>query len=97
MIQALFTGVFGIGAIAIVYWLTAKAGQVKLLKTPQAKFLAPGALWFVLVGLFYVVPVGGALFLLALAGWTASLTFKAGVKDNERQSDSTTTNQGASQ
>lgn len=82
--QILVNGAFGLSAIAIVYYLVQHARRVKLITDGRVAFLTPGVLWFALVGLFAFAPVYGGLVLLALAGWAATLIYKAASKDAER-------------
>lgn len=82
--QILVNGAFGLSAVAIVYYLVQHARRVKLITDGRVAFLVPGAAWFLLVGLFAFAPQVATLVLLALAGWTATLLYKAASKDAER-------------
>jgi hypothetical protein len=85
-------GPFGLAAVPIIYWLTQHARRVGLISTPKVAFLVPGVVWSVLVTLAVFYPMAATVVLVILGGWAATILFKAGAKDNERN-----TNQGASQ
>jgi len=76
--------VFGLGAVAIVYWLVQHARRVKLIRDCRVAFLVPGVIWAVLVLTNVLWPEAGRILLFILGGWAATLLFKAGAKDNER-------------
>ena len=81
--------IFGLGVIAIVYWLIAKAKMVKLIENPKVSFLTVGAVWFLLTALWMPTqnprPSLFTAVLVWLGGWVATMLFKSGVKENERQ------------
>jgi hypothetical protein len=76
--------VFGLGTVAIVYWLVQHARRVKLITDPRLSYLVPGIVWAILVLTYVFVPQAGQIALFILGGWAATLLFKAGAKDNER-------------
>ena len=84
MIELAEVTVFGLGAVAIVYWLVQHARRVKLITDERVAYLAPGIVWVVLVLTYVLWPRAGQMLLFILGGWAATLLFKAGVKDNER-------------
>ena len=75
--------VFGLGVVAIVYWLVQHARRVKLITDPRLSYLLPGGVWAVLVLTYVFWPGAGQVLLFILGGWAATLLFKAGAKDNE--------------
>lgn len=84
---------FGMSAGVIIYLLVERAAMVKMLASPRAKFLAPGALALVIVVLFYLaqdprpplyVPV-----IKWLGLWVFAMMAKATVKDNEAKKEPT--------
>lgn len=76
--------VFGLGTVAIVYWLVQHARRVRLIMDPRLAYLVPGITWAVLVLTYVFYPEAGKILLFILGGWAATLLFKAGAKDNER-------------
>lgn len=77
------TAIFGLSAIAIIYWLVSHAKRNRIIKDGKGAFLTTGGVWTVLVVLQHFAPTAGALALTILGGWAATLLFKAGAKDNE--------------
>lgn len=84
MTQLMEVTVFGLGTVAIVYWLVQHARRVKLITDPRLAYLLPGVIWAFLVLAYVFWPAAGQTILFILGGWAATLLFKAGAKDNER-------------
>jgi hypothetical protein len=77
------TAVFGLSAIAIVYWLVAHGKRNDIITNGKGAFLTTGGAWSILVVLNHFAPTAGMLLLTILGGWAATTLFKAGAKDNE--------------
>jgi hypothetical protein len=77
--------IFGMGAAMIIYLLVERAGKVKLLRSPQAKFLAPGIIALVLVAAVYLAqsprPPVYLVLLTWLGLWVSAMMVKSTVKD----------------
>lgn len=83
--------VFGMGIVAIIYWLVAHARRNGLIKSGAVAFLTVGVIWGALLALYgHGEGFKRAPFVYVaawLGGWAATLLFKAGAKDNERSPD----------
>lgn len=78
---------FSMSLATIIYLLVERAGMVKLLPSPRAKFLAPGLVALVITMLAFLAadprPPFWRLLVDWLGLWVASIMVKATVKDNE--------------